>query len=153
MDFTSSLFFIFLGNNFITPMKKSFEKNIGLLILRLGSGALMLSHGIPKINRLFADEIKFSDPFGLGSTVSLALAVFAEVICAALVIVGFKVRLATIPLMITMLTAAFYAHADDPFSRKELPLMFFISFLVLCILGGGKFSIDGATEKKPRLYV
>lgn len=134
-------------------MKKSFEKNIGLLILRLGSGAMMLSHGIPKISRLFADEVKFSDPFGLGPTVSLAIAVFAEVVCATLVIIGFKVRLATIPLMITMLTAAFYAHLDDPFSRKELPLMFFICFLTLCISGGGKFSIDGMTEKKPRLYV
>jgi len=134
-------------------MKKSIEKHIALLILRLGSGALILTHGIPKINRLLADEVKFSDPFGLGPTVSLALAVFAEVICAVMVIIGFKVRLATFPLMITMLTAAFYAHLDDPFSRKELPLMFFICFLTLCIAGGGKLSIDGLTSKKPRLYV
>ena len=31
--------------------------DLALLILRLGSGGLMLTHGIPKINMLFADPI------------------------------------------------------------------------------------------------
>ncbi|MBY5951244.1 DoxX family protein [Algoriphagus marincola] len=133
-------------------MRETLEKNLALLILRLGAGGLMLTHGIPKINRLMADEVKFADPFGLGPTVSLALATFAEVVCAVLVIIGFKVRLATIPLMITMLTAAFYAHWDDPFGRKELPLLFFICFLSLLIQGGGNFSIDGLFGRKKNIY-
>lgn len=108
----------------------------------------MLTHGIPKINRLMADEVKFADPFGLGPTISLGLATFAEVLCAALIMIGFKVRLATIPLMVTMLTAAFYAHWDDPFGRKELPLLYFLTFLGLLVFGGGKFSIDGIMGKK-----
>ncbi|TFV96085.1 DoxX family protein [Algoriphagus kandeliae] len=129
-------------------MRETIEKSLVLLIIRLGAGAMIMTHGIPKIGRLMADEVKFADPFGLGPTVSLALATFAEVVCAALVIIGFKVRLATIPLMITMLTAAFYAHWDDPFSRKELPLMFFLTFLGLAVFGGGKFSIDGAISSR-----
>lgn len=132
-------------------MRKSFEKNLVLLIIRLGAGGMMLTHGIPKINRLMADEVKFADPFGLGPTISLGLATFAEVLCAALIMIGFKVRLATIPLMVTMLTAAFYAHWDDPFGRKELPLLYFLTFLGLLVFGGGKFSIDGLTGKKRRI--
>lgn len=128
-------------------MRESFQKNLTLLIIRLGAGGMMLSHGIPKINRLLADEVKFADPFGLGPTVSLVLAIFAEVICSVLLMLGFKVRLATIPLMITMLTAVFYAHWEDPFSRKELPLLYLLIFLGLLAFGGGKFSIDGLGKK------
>lgn len=98
-----------------------------------------------------ADEVKFADPFGLGPTISLGLAIFAEVICSVLIMIGFKVRLATIPLMVTMLTAAFYAHWDDPFGRKELPLLYFLTFLGLLVFGSGKFSIDGLTGKKRRI--
>ncbi|WP_026955105.1 DoxX family protein [Algoriphagus vanfongensis] len=132
-------------------MKDSMNKHLGMLILRLGSAGMMLTHGIPKINRLFADEVKFADPFGLGPTISLALAVFAEVVCSALLILGLKTRLATIPLMITMLTAAFVAHAADPFGRKELPLLYFTVFLVLLIVGGGKYSLDAFWKKKTSL--
>jgi putative oxidoreductase len=56
--------------------------------------------------------------------------------------VGFATRLAVIPLMITMLTAALYAHADDPFSTKEKPLLFFVVFAFLLVLGSGKYSVD-----------
>ncbi|MDF2158865.1 DoxX family protein [Algoriphagus sp. CAU 1675] len=133
-------------------MKETIDKALVLLIIRLGAGGMLLTHGIPKINRLMADEIKFADPFGLGPEISLGLATFAEVICAILVMIGFKLRLATIPIMITMLTAAFYAHWDDPFSRKELPLMFFLTFLGLLVFGGGRFSLDSLTKKNKYNY-
>ena len=104
----------------------------------------MLTHGLPKFDRLFGEgPVKFADPFGLGPEISLGLAIFAEVGCAILVMIGFKTRWATIPLMITMLVAAFYAHAADPFGKKELSLLFFTLFLSLLISGGGKYSVDG----------
>ena len=134
-------------------MKKTVLEDIGLLLMRLGAGAMLLTHGIPKLKRLFGEEpIQFMDFLGLGPVVSLSLAVFAEVVCSALVIVGFKTRLATIPVMITMLTAALVAHAADPFGRKELPLLYFIVFLALLIFGAGKFSIDGLGNKKSMYY-
>lgn len=124
-------------------MKRDFQSSLALLLLRVGSGGLILTHGIPKLQRLFGGaEIKFADPFGLGPVISLGLATFAEVICAILVIVGFKTRLAVIPLIITMLVAAFYAHWDDPFGRKELPLLFCIVFVSLLLTGGGAYSLD-----------
>lgn len=124
-------------------MKRDFQSSLALLLLRVGSGGLILTHGIPKLQRLFGGaEIKFADPFGLGPVISLGLATFAEVICAILVIIGFKTRLAVIPLIITMLTAAFYAHWDDPFGRKELPLLFCIVFVSLLLTGGGAYSLD-----------
>lgn len=134
-------------------MINSTFEDAGKLIIRLGAGAMMLTHGIPKIGRLFGEgPIKFADPFGLGPEISLGLAIFAEVICTALILIGFKTRLATIPLMITMLTAAFYAHAADPFGTKEKPLLFFVLFIAIAVMGAGKYSIDGIQKKRRNLF-
>jgi putative oxidoreductase len=136
-----------------TKMINSTIEEAGKLMIRLATGAMMLTHGIPKIGRLFGEgPVKFHDPFGLGPEISLALAVIAEVICTCLVMIGYKTRLATIPLMLTMLTAAFYAHADDPFGTKEKPLLFFVLFIAILVMGAGKFSIDGIQKKRKSLF-
>ncbi|MBK8506888.1 MAG: DoxX family protein [Saprospiraceae bacterium] len=122
--------------------------DLALLLLRLQAGFLMLTHGYPKLTN-FGDRMdKFADPFGLGSPFSLALVVFAEFVCSILVILGFKVRLAVIPLMITMLIVIFHAHWDDPFGRKELPIMFLGIYIVLLLLGAGKYGIGSIFSKK-----
>ncbi len=118
-------------------------QDLGLLLVRLLSGGMMLTHGLPKFDRLFGEgPVKFADPFGLGPEISLILVIFAEVACSIFVMIGFKTRLATIPLMTTMLVAAFYAHADDPFGDKELPLLFFTVFLSILISGPGRYSVN-----------
>jgi putative oxidoreductase len=109
---------------------------------------MMLTHGIPKFDRLFGEgPVKFADPFGLGPEISLGMVLFAEVGCSLLVMLGFKTRWATFPLLFTMLMAAFYAHGSDPFSDKELSLLFFTVFLSVLISGGGRFSVDGWVKK------
>jgi putative oxidoreductase len=114
-----------------------------LLAVRLLAGGMMLTHGIPKIDRLVGDgPVKFADPFGLGPEISLVLVLFAEVACSILVMIGLKTRLATLPLMFTMLVAAFYIHSSDPFGEKELPLLFFTVFGSILISGAGSYSVD-----------
>jgi len=118
-------------------------QDLGLLAVRLLAGGMMLTHGIPKIDRLFGEgPVKFADPLGLGPEISLVLVIFAEVACSILVMVGFKTRLATIPLLITMLVAAFYIHGADPFGEKELPLLFFTLFVSLLVSGPGNYAVD-----------
>jgi putative oxidoreductase len=126
-------------------------QDLGLLIVRLLSGGMMLTHGLPKFDRLFGEgPVKFADPFGLGPEISLLLVLFAEVACSILVMIGFKTRLATIPLMITMLVAAFYVHGADPFGEKELPLLFFTVFGSILISGAGSYSVDQAIGGKKK---
>ena len=121
---------------------------LSLLLVLLLVGGMMLTHGIPKIGRFFGEgPVQFADPFGLGPEISLGLAIFTEVACAILVMNGFKSRWATIPLMITMLVAAFYAHGSDPFSKKELSLTFFTLFLSINS-GAGKYSVDQWLEER-----
>jgi putative oxidoreductase len=123
--------------------------NAALLLLRVGVSLMMLTHGYPKLMRLFADEpISFTTILGLSAAVSLALAVFAEFICSVFIFLGLGTRLASIPLIVTMSVAAFHAHGGDPFSRKEKALLFLLIYLVLLFTGGGKFSIDHLLARK-----
>lgn len=131
-------------------MKDSYTTNLdlskvdmGLLILRIGAAGLMLTHGFPKLIAFFGAEVnKFADPLGLGMDTTLALVVFSEFVCSILVILGLGTRLAVIPLIITMATAAFVIHASDPFQRKELALIYLIIFTFLLVTGAGKHSLD-----------
>lgn len=120
--------------------------NSCLLILRVAVGLFMLTHGFSKLQMLMSGDIKFADPFGIGVTPSLILSVFAEFFCSILLILGLATRLASIPLIINMLVAVFYAHAADPFARKELPLMYLLFFLTFLILGAGRYSVDHLIE-------
>jgi putative oxidoreductase len=123
--------------------------DVGLLLMRLLIGVMMLAgHGWGKIARLGADPVKFADPFGLGATTSLVLAIFAEVVCSALIITGALTRFAAIPLLITMLVAAFIIHSDDPWQKKEFALLYAIPALTLVFTGAGRFSLDGWLAKK-----
>lgn len=129
------------------PISKSVD--IALLILRVIFGGFMIyGHGYPKLLRLFGnDPIQFADPFGLGPTASLALAVFAEIVCAFLLIFGAFTRLATIPLIITMLVAAFYANAGGSFGDKELAINYLFVFVALAFSGAGWYSVDAQVRK------
>jgi len=122
--------------------------SLGLLALRIGTGGMMLgAHGWDKLVNFGQKAPHFPDPIGLGSTVALLLAVFAEFFCALGIIVGLLTRLASIPLMTTMLVAALVIHADDPWGKKEFALLYFVPFLALFAAGPGKFSVDARLAK------
>ncbi|MBH54715.1 MAG: DoxX family protein [Opitutaceae bacterium] len=104
----------------------------------------MLTHGYPKLLKLFGSgEIKFGDPIGIGPVASLVLVVFSEVVCTTLIGLGFLTRLSSIPVMITMLVAAFISHGADPFARKEMALLYLLVFTTLLVFGSGRYSVDG----------
>lgn len=117
--------------------------NILVLVLRLAVAAFMITHGWPKLGKLLAGgQIQFGDPLGLGPVLSLVLVVFAEFFCSILIGIGLGTRLAAIPLMITMLVAAFVSHGPDPFRQKEMALLYFLFYLLLLVTGSRKYSLD-----------
>lgn len=103
----------------------------------------MYGHGFKKLLKIFEGDFSFANPIMIGEAPSLFLAVFAEFFCAILVIIGYKTRLALIPLIITMLVAVFIVHLHDPFPKKEFGLLFLFPYIILMITGPGKISIDG----------
>ncbi len=114
----------------------------GLLLLRIGIGCMMLVHGLAKLNGFSDMRDGFPDPIGLGSQLSLILAIGAEVGCSGLLIAGFATRLAAIPLAFTMLVALFVVHGADPWKVKELAAIYLLVYVSLMLTGPGKLSLD-----------
>ncbi len=115
--------------------------SLGLLILRITSGGLMLIHGWQKLVGFGAAWGNFPNPIGIGSHASQILAVFAEFFCSIAVIVGFRTKLAAIPLLITMLVATFIVLRGTPIGQRELALLFAACFATLSLLGGGRYTL------------
>lgn len=121
--------------------------SIGLLALRLAAGGMMFyGHGYKKLMGFSAGASKFPDPIGVGPELSMALAIGAEAGAALLLAVGLFTRVAALPLMFTMIVAAFVVHGADPFAKKELALLYLAAFTTLACTGGGRFSVDGAVR-------
>ena len=119
-----------------------------VLVARLAIGSLMLVHGLPKLAMLIeGGPVAFPNVLGMGASVSLALAVFAEVLCSVLILAGLGTRIATVPLMITMLIAVFYIHGNDPFIQQEMGLHYLLVYGLLLVAGSGKYSADYLIDK------
>ncbi|MGV3504521.1 MAG: DoxX family protein [Adhaeribacter sp.] len=123
--------------------------DVALLIGRAGIAALMLTHGWPKLEKLFAaDPVQFPALLGFSAAATLALAVFAEVGCSLLILAGLATRLAAIPLIITMLVAVVSVHGADPFAQKEPGLMYLLTYIMLLLTGSGRYSLDYLLQQK-----
>ena len=129
---------------------KDYTRATGLLVARIGfGGSLLLMHGWDKVANFSTMSEKFPDPIGLGSSISLGLAAFAEVVCAAAVALGLFTRFTAVPCALTMFVAAFIHHSGDPWEKgRELALLYMIGFTTLACTGGGPFSMDAFRKAK-----
>ena len=73
-----------------------------LLIVRIIFGVLLMNHGIEKWSNYQELSAVFPDPLGVGSPLSLGLAIFGELACSMAFIIGFLYRLAMLPMIFTM---------------------------------------------------
>ena len=106
---------------------------------------MLANHGWDKISHFSEKSSHFANPFGLGSTTSFALVVFAEFFCAAFIILGLFTRLAAIPLIIAMSVAFINVHKMNYGTGKgggETALLYLICFIVILFMGPGKASLD-----------
>jgi putative oxidoreductase len=125
----------------------SSDGNIGLLLLRVFLGVGIATHGIPKLQggvELWA---------GLGSVIGKIgvpgpaafwgfMAALAEGVGGILLTLGAFTTLASFLIVFTMAVAVFVVHAADPFSGKELALLYLFGALAFLFKGGGRYSID-----------
>ncbi|MBK8608781.1 MAG: DoxX family protein [Chitinophagaceae bacterium] len=121
--------------------------NAAMLLLRLGFGILMMSHGYQKLIHFAEYQTKFMNFMGLGSTMSLALVEFAKFFCSLFLILGLFTRLAAIPLIIATCVMVFKAHNAEVFGDGETAALYLTGYLVLFIIGPGKISVDGMIGK------
>jgi putative oxidoreductase len=134
-------------NPLITTTLTSPMADYGVLILRVGMAALMIPHGYDKLQSALAGSTDFPDPIGVGKVASMYLTIFAEFFCSILLLFGKWTRLALVPLIICMAVVYFIVAAKEPFSDKQHPLMYLISYVSLYLTGPGKYSLDGGGRK------
>jgi putative oxidoreductase len=118
-----------------------------MLILRLVAGILMMNHGYGKLTH-FEETAKFMPHlFGMSSSITTALVIFAEFFCSLFIILGLFTRLACVPLIITMCYALFITLHGEVFGKGELATLYLAAFAVLLLVGPGRVSVDSMTGK------
>jgi putative oxidoreductase len=121
--------------------------NLALLVLRVGSGILMLNHGYDKLLKFKEYAPNFMHFLGMNGHISLSFVIFAEFFCSIFIILGLFTRFACIPLLISTSIAVGKAHNFDLFGEGEHAALFFLVFLTILFVGSGKISVDGMINK------
>ena len=120
----------------------------GLLVLRLGLGALLLFHGVYKVTHGVA---WIAGPLsGAGLPAWLQYGVYiGEVLAPVLVILGLWTRPAAFVIAIDMFMAIFLARRADVAKVNpmgggwaiELELLYLVAALTLALAGGGRYGL------------
>lgn len=126
------------------------RQDVGLFLIRAMLAAVFLFHGSQKLFGIFdgpglAGFATWLDSLGVPMpTLNAYLATFAEFFGGLALLVGYQVRLASIPLAITMLVGAVTAHSGFNFTKggMEYPLTLAVVLVALFLIGGGKLSIS-----------
>lgn len=119
--------------------------DLGLLLLRLTLGlSMLILHGWPKLQGFSKISGSFNDPLGVGPQISLALTVFAEVGCSALLIVGFLTRFASLTLAICLGVAFFLVHGGVFGGEQggEKAFLYLAGYLTILFAGSGKYAFE-----------
>ena len=107
---------------------------------------MLVLHGWDKLTGYRSVVEDFPDPLGIGRHMSLLLALFAELVCSALLVAGALTRFAATVLIINMSVALFMVHHGDmtQAGHGEPAALYLFGYITILLAGGGRFSADGA---------
>ncbi len=122
--------------------------DVALLVLRVGLGGMMLTHGVPKVQGGPAACEKLGGAMAyvgldLWPTVWGLAAALAETLGAVLLAIGLLTRTSAGFLMATMIVAAaMHLGKGDGLGGASHAIEDGIAFLTLVVAGGGRYSVD-----------
>ncbi|WBS00886.1 DoxX family protein [Pseudoduganella sp. SL102] len=115
----------------------------GLLFARLAGAALLLwVHGLPKLLHWQQELAHIDDPLHLGRGVTLACALFAEVLCPFLIAAGLFTRLACLPVLFLLGVSMVLVHPDWSIEQGQFGWLLLIVFGTIALAGAGRWSLD-----------
>ncbi|MES1174141.1 MAG: DoxX family protein [Myxococcales bacterium] len=111
--------------------------SVGLLFLSTGWGK---AHSLDKVTKFFI-ELKIPMP-----ALNAVVVAYSELVCGALLVVGLFTRLATIPLIVSMVVAIMTAKLADIHGVFDLvgadEFTYLCVLVMLAVIGPGKVSLD-----------
>jgi len=129
-----------LNRNYDDSAKFLLRFTVGFLMLFHGIGKL--SHGVSFLEGMFTNA-------GLPAFMAYG-AYLGEVLAPLMLIIGFRVKIASLLIIATMIGAIGLAHAGDIFAVTkhgawaiELPMFYILASLTVFLQGAGKYSVDG----------
>ena len=118
-----------------------------LSVLRIMAGLLVMQHGTTKLLRFPETEMS-----GISLASMPGIAGVIELVCGALVVVGFQTRLAAFLLSGMTAVAYFMVHAPGGFfpilNGGELAALYCFVFLYIAAAGPGPISIDARAGRR-----
>lgn len=128
---------------------ESSVNDLALLAFRVAvSAQLIVVHGLKKLGIGVTQAENVPNPLHLPQAINQIFATSANVIFPLFIIFGVLTRLATLPILAVTLTGYFIVHGSDPLPERDVPFMYSIVFLLILILGPGKYSIDNILHRK-----
>ena len=123
-----------------TLRKQLYEKSLGLLLIRVGTGAVFFMHGIAKLQGMTMTTSMFVH-MGLPPWVAPFIA-FIETIGGIMLVFGVYTRVAALVLGVEMLVAIFVTGGVGyGWQRHELEALLMTVSFGLVYTGSGKFSL------------
>ena len=111
--------------------------SVGLLFLSTGWGKV---HSLDKVTKFFI-ELKIPMP-----ALNAVVVGYSELICGALLVLGLFTRLATVPLIVSMVVAILTAKLGDIHGVFDLvgadEFTYLCVLMMLAVIGPGKVSLD-----------
>jgi len=136
----------------MNTLEKFQNKDAGLLLQRISIGVLILFHGIANMNSNYSFIKSLLNGMGVPEFIAY-LGFIGEIIAPILIIIGFKVRLASLVLAFFMLTAILMAHTADIFTLNqfggwgiELAGLYLFGAIVVFLLGAGKYAVSNTSK-------
>ena len=120
-----------------------------ILLIRLFFGVMFFIHGLDKMMNFSELSEVYPNVLGFGSYMTLMVTIFCEFCCSLFLIAGLLVRIMVLPMIAAMAVAFFDVH-DAMLPQGELSLIYLVVFVMLYVVGPGKYSIDYLIDSKFR---
>lgn len=133
--------------------QSDFADHMGKLLLRVTLGGLMIFHGVAKVGSGTEKIAAMLEAAGLHGSLA-SLVIVGELLAPALVMLGLLTRPAALVIAINMVVAVLLVHMGHFFDlgksggwSLELQAFFFMTAIVVAIMGAGRFSFERRTSE------
>ncbi len=117
-----------------------YRRSLGLLLIRIGTGAVFFAHGLMKWQNIGHTEMSFQHAFGFPPALTIFLATI-ELVGGLMFVFGIGTRIAGVVLGIEMLVAILITGIGGGWSVHEMEFLLMVLSFGLALAGSGRWRL------------